>query len=89
MRKFIFLFIVFLFYSQGSYAQIKPGIYKQVRYKIGDKPVENYPFELYKVSDGETIWQIDIMNVYSLFTISGEQTCGKKFTKHLFVVKKM
>ena len=64
MRKFIFLFIVFLFCSQGSYAQIKPGIYKQVRYKIGDKPVENYPFEVYKVSDGETIWQIDIMNVY-------------------------
>ena len=64
MRKFILLFIVFLFYTQGSYAQIKPGIYKQVRYKIGDKPVENYPFENYKVSDGETIWQIDVVNIY-------------------------
>lgn len=64
MRKFILLFIVLLFYTQGSYAQIKPGIYKQVRYKIGDKPVENYPFENYKVSDGETIWQIDVVNFY-------------------------
>lgn len=28
--------------------QVKPGVYRQIQYKQGDQPVEDYPFEVYK-----------------------------------------
>ena len=35
--------------AQEALKECKEGVYRQVRYKVGEKPAEDYPFQVYKI----------------------------------------
>ena len=67
MKNFFLAFALLTMSFQSGYAQITPGIYKQVQYKVGEKPLEECPFHVYKISNGQEIWQIDVLNYNPFF----------------------
>lgn len=61
MKRLLFAFAVALFSIAGM-AQVEDGIYRQFQYKQGDGPVEDYPFQVFKIVNGENVWQLEIIN---------------------------
>ncbi len=57
--------------AQEALKECKEGVYRQVKYKVGEKPIEDYPFEVYKIlynnkdTQNTYLFHLDLFDVFS------------------------